>query len=122
MRYLLLFTLLFFVHHPSKAQTALSPNVDSLKQEILKVNLEMDHMQRNLVKSYKRLKTGVLIASVGYSVVIAGGLMLGRDNDQLGQALLVTGGVIGFGGGILIFDSFKFIGQAGSPPPAAAYP
>jgi hypothetical protein len=39
--------------------------------------------------------------------------MLGRSNDQLGQGLLVAGGVTGAVGTVLMIDSFKYLGRAG---------
>lgn len=95
------------------AQTALAQekDLDSLKQEILELRTEVDNINLNLEKSRKKLRTGVLVATIGYTVTIAGGLMLGRENDSLGQALLITGGVTGITGTYMMVDAFKFMGR-----------
>ena len=51
----------------------------------------------------------ILVYTLGYSITIAGGLMLGRENDQLGQALLVAGGFIGATGIYIMVDSFRVL-------------
>ena len=51
------------------------------------------------------------MATLGYTVTIARGLMLGRDNDELGQVLLVTGGVTGGIGTYMLVDAFKYLGR-----------
>ena len=56
---------------------------------------------------------GILVATLGYTLTITGGLMLGRENDKIGQALLVTGGATGTVGTVLMIDSFKYLGRAG---------
>ena len=66
-------------------------DVDSLKREILLLRADVDQIQLNLATSQKKFKTGIIIATIGYSVTIAGGLMLGRKYDDLGKVLLVTG-------------------------------
>ncbi len=95
-------------------------NADSLKNEIIKLRTDVDQIQLNLGKSHKQFKKGMILATIGYSVTIAGGLMLGRKNDDLGKALLYTGGAAGLGGTFMLLDSFKFLGLAAgkkAPPP-----
>ncbi|MDN5212251.1 hypothetical protein QQ020_09330 [Fulvivirgaceae bacterium BMA12] len=87
-------------------------NADSLKNEIIKLRTDVNQIQLNLGKSHKQFKKGMILATIGYSVTIAGGLMLGRKNDDLGKALLVTGGAAGMGGTFILLDSFKFLGLA----------
>ena len=65
----------------------------------------------NLEKSKAKFQRGILVATIGYTLTIAGGLMLGRENDELGQVLLVTGGVTGITGTVLLVDAFKFLGR-----------
>ena len=48
---------------------------------------------------------------IGYSVTIAGGLMLGRKYDDAGKVLLIAGGVTGIVGTVLLVDSFKYLGR-----------
>ena len=38
--------------------------------------------------------------------------MLGREQDQLGQVLLVAGGATGITGTYMLVDSFKYLGRA----------
>ncbi|MEQ9165369.1 MAG: hypothetical protein RLO12_03865 [Fulvivirga sp.] len=37
--------------------------------------------------------------------------MLGRENDELGQGLLVAGGVTGGIGTYMLVDAFKYLGR-----------
>ncbi len=87
-------------------------NADSLKQEILKLKTDVNTIQLNLNNAHSRFKRGMLVATIGYSVTIAGGQMLGRKNDDLGKVLLYTGGAIGIGGTFMLLDSFKFLSKA----------
>ncbi|MEM9857260.1 MAG: hypothetical protein AAF843_07880 [Bacteroidota bacterium] len=86
-------------------------NLDSLKLEILSIKADVDNINLNLEKSKSKFQKGIFVATLGYSITIAGGLMLGRDNDELGQVLLVTGGVTGGIGTYMLVDAFKFLGR-----------
>jgi hypothetical protein len=108
--YLLLF--LWALPFVSQAQTTESASLDSLKADMLKLQTEVDHVKLNLGRVEQRFKTGILVSTLGYSIVITGGLMLGRKNDELGKVLLVTGGATGVTGTILMVDAFKFLGIA----------
>jgi hypothetical protein len=88
-------------------------SVDSLKTEILKLRQDIDHVKVNLGTSENKFKRGILVATLGYTVTITGGLMLGRKQDQLGKVLLVAGGATGVVGTALMIDSFKYLGRAG---------
>jgi hypothetical protein len=55
-----------------------------------------------MATSEKKFKRGILIATIGYSVTIAGGLMLGRKYDDAGKVLLITGGATGILGTVLL--------------------
>ena len=110
MRFLLL--LLLLAPLLLKAQVAPATEAE-LKKQILELNERMDQVQLNLVTSEKKFKRGILVATIGYTLTITGGLMLGRSNDQLGQGLLVAGGVTGAVGTVLMIDSFKYLGRAG---------
>ncbi|MEL6561608.1 MAG: hypothetical protein AAFQ94_25700 [Bacteroidota bacterium] len=74
--------------------------VKNLKTEINAIDLRMSDANN-------QFKKGVLVSAIGYSVTIAGGLMLGRDNDQVGQVLLVAGGITGVTGTAILMDSFN---------------
>ncbi|HEY0744839.1 MAG TPA: hypothetical protein VGD40_25405 [Chryseosolibacter sp.] len=86
-------------------------NVDSLKSAVLAMRAEVDDIKVNLARSESKFKRGIFVASLGYSTVISGGLLLGRKRDDLGKALLVTGGVTGLIGTALLVDSFKYLGR-----------
>ena len=90
-------------------------DVDSLKREILQLKGDVQTIQLNLVQGEKKFKRGILVATIGYSVTIAGGLMLGRKYDDLGKVLLVTGGATGITGTFMMLDAFKYLGRAGGP-------
>ena len=110
------FTLLFslflcFVHGQEITRDSLI-EMDQLKKELLSLRAEVDNIQINLGKSEKHFKRGIVVATIGYSVTIAGGLMLGRKHDDVGKALLIAGGATGITGTILMVDAFKFLGRA----------
>lgn len=88
-------------------------NLDSLKKEILLLRADVDNIQINLATSQNKFKRGIAVATLGYAVTIAGGLILGQ-NEDLGKTLLVTGGVTGITGTFLMVDAFKYLGRAGS--------
>jgi len=88
-------------------------DVEELKKEILLLRADVDNIQVNLTESEKKFKRGIAVATLGYSMVIAGGLMLGRENDDLGKGLLIAGGVTGITGTIMMVDAFKYLGRAG---------
>jgi hypothetical protein len=86
---------------------------EDVKKQLLELNQRMDQVQLNLLTSEKKFKRGILVATLGYSLTITGGLMLGRENDELGQALLIAGGATGAVGTVFMIDSFKYLGRAG---------
>ncbi|MBX2840254.1 MAG: hypothetical protein KTR26_00680 [Flammeovirgaceae bacterium] len=92
-----------------------SPKIysDSIKNEILALQYDVKEIQLNLSKAQPKLQIGIITATLGYAITIAGGQMLGRENDDLGQVLLYTGGAVGISGTVLLIDSFKYIGKAG---------
>ena len=93
--------------------TTTPADVEQLKAKILLLREDVSRIELNLATSEKKFKKGILVATIGYSLVITGGLMLGRENDQLGQRLLIAGGVTGAVGTVLLVDSFKYLGRAG---------
>ncbi len=108
-RYLVaIFVLCAIVAHGQEAL-----DVDDLKKEILQLKEDVQVIQLNLVKGEARFKRGLVVATVGYCVTIAGGLMLGRKNDDLGKVLLVFGGATGITGTVMMMDAFKYLGRAG---------
>ena len=87
-------------------------NVEEFKKELLSLRADVATIQVNLSRSEARFKRGIVVATLGYTVTIAGGLMLGRKRDELGKGLLIAGGVTGVTGTILMVDAFKFLGRA----------
>ena len=101
-----------FLSFTAKAQQ-IPASEEDLKKQILELNERITQVQLNLEKSETKFKRGILVATIGYTLTITGGLMLGRSNDQLGQVLLVAGGATGAVGTVLMIDSFKYLGRAG---------
>ncbi len=66
----------------------------------------------SLEQSKAKFQRGILVATIGYTVTIIGGLMLGRENDEAGQVLLVAGGVTGITGTYMMVDAFKYLGRS----------
>jgi len=88
-------------------------DIEELKKEILQLKTDVQTIQVNLSIGEKKFKRGIFVATLGYSVTIAGGLMLGRKNDDLGKVLLVGGGITGITGTAMMLDAFKYLGRAG---------
>ena len=95
----------------SPAYSQDSPDLDSLRAEIVSLQADVEQINLNLEKSKAKFQRGILVATIGYTVTIAGGLMLGRENDDLGQVLLIAGGVTGITGTFMMVDAFKFLGR-----------
>lgn len=109
-RFFLLIVFCLFTQFLFAQQTP--ADLEDLKKEILQLNAQVDHIQLNLGKSQNKFRRGIAVATIGYSVTIAGGLLLGRRNDDLGKVLLVTGGGLGVTGTFMLVDSFKYLGRA----------
>lgn len=103
MRSLFVFLTLFSTY------TAFGQNLDSLKKEILAIKEETRDINLRINSADKQFRSGILVSTIGYSITIAGGLMLGRSNDQLGQALLVAGGITGAIGTYIMVDSYRVL-------------
>lgn len=107
MRYSFIFVLLISLSSHAQ-QTA---DVEDFKKEVLTLRAEVQNIQVNLAKGQQKFKRGILVATIGYSVTIAGGLMLGRKHDELGKGLLIAGGATGIIGTAMMLDAFKFLGR-----------
>lgn len=107
-----LFLIMVFLPFLGQAQET-PPDLEQLKKEILLLNDKVDNIQVNLGQSHTKFKRGIAVATIGYTMTIAGGLMLGRKNDDLGKGLLVAGGATGITGTILMVDAFKYLGRIG---------
>ena len=102
---LILISLSFFANAQEKG------DINELKQEILSIRADVENITLNLEKSKSKFQKGIFVATLGYTITIAGGLMLGRENDELGQGLLVAGGVTGGIGTYMLVDAFKYLGR-----------
>jgi hypothetical protein len=102
--------LLVILNSTVYAQTV--PTEDSLRQQVLQLQQDMDRVKLNLGNAQAKFQKGIALATIGYTVTIAGGLMLGRSNDKLGQGLLIAGGATGVTGTFMLVDSFKYLGRA----------
>jgi hypothetical protein len=94
-----------------------SKDVEQLKKEILLLQQDVENVQINIALSEKKFRRGIVVATIGYTVTIAGGLMLGRKYDDLGKVLLVSGGITGITGTFMMADAFKYLGRAGKEKP-----
>jgi len=90
-----------------------SKDVEQLKKEVLLLQQDLENVQINIGLSEKKFRKGIVVATIGYTVTIAGGLMLGRKYDDLGKVLLVSGGITGITGTFMMADAFKYLGRAG---------
>lgn len=90
--------------------------LDSLKKEIMEVKMDVESINLNLETAKSKFQRGIFVATLGYTMTIAGGLMLGRENDELGQGLLIAGGVTGATGTVLLVDAFKYLGRTRRKP------
>lgn len=105
---------IFLMSFTSFAQDSQLPSSEEdFKQQVLQLQNDVDAIQYNLHKSHNEFKIGIGLATLGYTVVIAGGLLLTTDNVDTGNALLITGGVIGLAGAAVLVDSFKWLGRSG---------
>ena len=113
MKHTYFFLLLLTLPHLMWGQQQLPPTSDDLKEAVLQLQDDVTLIQSNLAKADKKLKRGILVSTLGYSITIAGGLMLGGSNNDLGEVLLYTGGAVGVVGTITLVDAFKYLGFAG---------
>jgi len=79
------------------SQVTPSPEQD-FKNQLLYLESRVENIELNLGRAQEKFQTGIALATLGYAVTIAGGLMLGRENDRLGQRLLIAGGATGVAG------------------------
>ena len=92
----------------ASAQDYSRQELDSIKREIFTIKNDVNQIQLQLSDAKKSLKTGIFVATLGYTVTIIGGQLLGT-NPELGEALLYTGGAIGIGGTIVLVRGFNKI-------------
>lgn len=112
------FFLLFFSTYLSSdllAQSMDQISYDSLKNAMVQLDQELYQVQLNLHKSQKQLQNGIFVATLGYTVTIIGGQLLGTK-PELGETLLYVGGATGIVGTVILFKGFKKI-SLGPPIP-----
>lgn len=97
------------------AQTQDQASYDSLKKAMIQMDQELYEVQLNLHKSQNQLQNGILVATLGYTVTIIGGQLLGTK-PELGETLLYVGGATGIVGTVILFKGFKKI-SLGPPIP-----
>jgi hypothetical protein len=95
------------------AQSALPASEEDFKKELLALRADVNNIQYNLEASHNKFKWGIATATLGYTVTIAGGLLLANGDVDPGRVLLITGGAIGITGTFLLVDAFKYLGRAG---------
>lgn len=102
----------------SFAQTqSYQANLDSLRREIRNLDKELYEVQLNLDRSKNQLKKGIFIATIGYTVTIIGGQLLG-SNPDVGKTLLYVGGATGIVGTVVLVKGFNKISlKTPTPPP-----
>lgn len=115
LRILPIMLLCSFIYCGASAQTA-QPTPEDIRAQVLALQTDVESIHLNLEKSKARFQRGILVATLGYTVTIAGGLMLGRENDKLGQGLLIAGGVTGVVGTYMLVDAFKWLGRTRPKP------
>ncbi|WP_373520618.1 hypothetical protein [Aquiflexum sp.] len=98
----------FWIFFNVNAQSKESPTLDSLVNAVVNLEKEIYEVKLNLHQSQKQLKTGILVATIGYTVTIIGGQLLGT-RPELGEALLYTGGAIGIAGTVVLVKGFNKI-------------
>ncbi len=113
-RYLLL-SLVILTSVQSFSQEITKNEFDSLKAVVFNVSNDVQQIDLNLQKAEKKLKTGILVSTIGYTVTIIGGQLLGGPNNDTGEVLLYAGGAIGITGTIMLFDGFKHFSLIKSP-------
>lgn len=104
---LVLVTLLASANLKAQVQES-TANLDSIMNAVVKLENDIYEVKLNLEKSKSQLKTGIFVATFGYTVTIIGGQLLG-SNPQLGEALLYTGGAIGISGTVILVKGFNKI-------------
>jgi hypothetical protein len=109
----------FLAFFSASAQSENLPSIDSLKRAIIELEQDVYEVKLNLHKSQQQLKTGILVATIGYTVTIIGGQLLGTE-PQLGKSLLYVGGVTGIAGTFILVKGFKKI-SLGPPAPPLGY-
>ena len=116
MKILFLSALVILTSTISYGQEITKAEFDSLKSVVFDVSNDIQEIDLNLKKAEKKLKLGILVSTIGYTVTIIGGQLLGGPNNDTGEVLLYTGGAIGITGTVLLFDGFKHFSLSNTSP------
>lgn len=90
-----------------------SQDLDSLKQKILAMELNQEHIQLNLTKSHKEFGYGAIVTLAG--AIMSAVYVHGRSQDAGYEkpVLLYAGAGVSLVGACIMVDSHKYIGRAG---------
>ncbi|MHA7129123.1 hypothetical protein [Algoriphagus namhaensis] len=119
MRGFIFVSMLLLVSYFSQAQNVSKLPQDTLQRTIIQLQQDLYQVELNLHQAQRDLKTGILISTIGYSVTILGGQLLG-DNPDLGRTLLYVGGATGITGTVFLVKGFKKLSLG--PPRKPSYP
>jgi len=109
MKYIIILSAITFLNlNFIRAQEFSKQELDSIKSEIFTIKNDLNQIQLQLSDAKKTLKTGIFVATLGYTVTIIGGQLLGT-NPEVGEVLLYAGGAIGVGGTIVLVNGFNKI-------------
>jgi len=116
MKNTLILILFFLIRFELSAQSFQIAPTDTIPKTILLLEKRVFEIENNLYQSKKQLKTGIFVATLGYTVTIIGGQLLGR-NPNLGETLLYVGGGIGITGTVILVKGFNKISVRPPGPP-----
>ncbi|EIM76169.1 hypothetical protein A3SI_11084 [Nitritalea halalkaliphila LW7] len=90
------------------AATGMLTRSDSLVRAVSRLEMKQYETDLRLYQAKKQLKAGILVATLGYSVTILGGQLLGT-RPRAGETLLYVGGGIGIAGTVVLVNGFNKI-------------
>jgi hypothetical protein len=108
--------IVFFLLLSTNGKAQDYPSYDSLKKSLTQVETDLYQVKLNLHQSQQQLKNGILVATLGYTVTIIGGQLLGT-RPRVGEVLLYAGGATGIVGTVVLFKGFKKISLGPPMPP-----
>ncbi|SFN78490.1 hypothetical protein SAMN04488519_10246 [Algoriphagus ornithinivorans] len=111
-----LFIATLLISNLAHSQVIEHPAYDSLKRTILALDQEVYEVKLNLHQAQSQLKTGIFVATMGYTITIIGGQLLG-SNPDLGKSLLYVGGATGIAGTFVLVKGFKKLSLRAPDPP-----
>ncbi|MGY6559875.1 MAG: hypothetical protein ACXIT9_11415 [Nitritalea sp.] len=92
----------------SPVSTGLLTRSDSLVRALSRLEIRQYETDMRLYQAKRQLKAGILVATLGYSVTILGGQLLGT-RPRAGETLLYVGGGIGIAGTVVLVNGFNKI-------------